>query len=210
MQNKPANQVNAGFFVRLAAYLVDSLIVGAALLLIRIPIGISSIVNPDNLIVRDFIFSYSIADIVLYVLTAAYFIILTYETGATIGKKVFHLRVISTEDRKLTLFEVIFRETVGRFLSALIVNVGYFLIGVSKEKHGLHDMLSDTEVIYCHKKETEVEAPIVVQETASLTNYAPASYASAIDYMPASYEEPTDNRVESHADSIEEMIVTED
>lgn len=176
MQNRTDNQVSAGFFVRLAAYLLDSLIVGAALLLVRIPLWISSWVNPDNIIVRDFIFEYSVADILIYILGVLYFIILTYKTGTTVGKKVLHLRVVSVEDRKMTLFEVAFRETVGRFLSALILNVGYIMIGVQKEKRGLHDLLSDTRVVYCHEKTVQIETPVVVKETAEAVEYAPAEY----------------------------------
>ena len=176
MQNRTDNQVSAGFFVRLAAYLIDSLIVGAVLLLVRIPLWISSWVSPDNIIVRDFIFEYSVADILLYVLGVLYFIILTYKTGTTVGKKVLHLRVVSVEDRKMTLFEVAFRETVGRFLSALILNVGYIMIGVQKEKRGLHDLLSDTRVVYCHEKTVQIETPVVVKETAEAVEYAPPEY----------------------------------
>ena len=189
MQNRPDNQVNAGFFVRLAAYLVDCLIVGAVLLAIRVPIWVSQLASPDNPIVRDFIFSYSIADIVIYGLTATYFIIFTYKTGSTIGKKMFHLRVISSEDRDLTLCEVVFRETVGRFLSALIVNVGYIIIGFTKEKQGLHDMLSDTEVIYYHEKEVEAGTPVYTQKVAGLSGYVPASY-TVPSYMTSNYMAP--------------------
>lgn len=180
MQSKVVNQVNAGFFVRLAAYLVDSLIVGAALMVVRIPIWISSISNPDNIMVRDFIFSYSIADILYYLLTAIYFIMLTYKSGATIGKKVFHLRVVSREERNLTLFEVAFRETVGRFLSALILNVGYILVGTTGEKRGLHDMLSDTEVIYYHEEKVYVETPVYCSSSNDNGVYMAASYGMPV------------------------------
>lgn len=159
MQNKTDNQVNAGFFVRLAAYLIDSLIVGAALLMVRIPFWISSLGFPDNILVRDFVFQYSLADIVIYLLGVLYFVLLTYKTGSTIGKKLLHLKVQSVEDRKMTFFEVAFRETVGRFLSS-IVYIGYFLIVVNKNKRGLHDFLSDTEVIYYHIKEKHVKTPV--------------------------------------------------
>ena len=60
MQNNTENQVYAGFFVRLTAFLVDMIIVNAALLVIRIPMWILSLNSPDNVLVRDFIFQYSI------------------------------------------------------------------------------------------------------------------------------------------------------
>lgn len=176
MQNNTDNQVHAGFFVRLAAYLIDSLIVGVALVVVRIPFWISSWVSPDNVVVRDLIFTYSIQDIVLYILGALYFIVLTYRTGATIGKRLLHLRVVSVEDRKVTLFEVVYRETVGRFLAALIANIGYFMIAVHGEKRGLHDLLSDTAVVYCHKKEVVVETPIEYEEIPKV--YMPVEYVT--------------------------------
>ena len=161
MQTKTNNQVYAGFFVRLAAYLIDSIIVGVVLAIaVRFPIWISSLVSPDNVVVRDFIFEYSIADIVVYLLGAGYFIVLTYKNGATVGKKLLHIKVVSAEDREMTLFEVIYRETVGRFLSGLIAYVGYFMIMVHGEKCGLHDLMADTRVIYCHDSDVRVETPV--------------------------------------------------
>ena len=165
MQNKTDNQVYAGFFVRLAAYLIDSIIVGMILaVVVRFPVWISTLISPNNIVVRDFIFEYSIKDIVIYLLGAVYFIVLTYKTGATIGKKIMHIQVVSAEEREMTLFEVIYRETVGRFLSALIIYAGYFLIGLQKEKRGLHDLMADTKVVYCHKKDVAVETPVVYRE----------------------------------------------
>lgn len=89
MQTNTKDQVYAGFFVRLTAFLVDMIIVNAALLVIRIPMWILSLNSPDNVLVRDFIFQYSITDIVCYLLTVLYFTLLTYYTGATLGKSFF-------------------------------------------------------------------------------------------------------------------------
>lgn len=200
MQNNMDNQVNAGFFVRLAAYVIDSVIVGIALaIFVQLPIWISTLAAPENFLVKDFIFKYSVKDIVIYILGSLYFIVLTYKSGETIGKKVLHIKVVSTEDRKLTLFEVIYRETVGKFLSELIVCAGFFMIGIHKEKRGLHDLLADTKVIYCHKEIVEVETPITYQEVPKF--YMPNSYAMPETYVgtepvakdvqePMAHEEP--------------------
>lgn len=159
MQNNENKQVFAGFFVRLAAYLIDWIIISAALLTVRIPFGIASMAGADFL-KQDFIFRYSLYDIILYVLEVLYFILLTYYTGATLGKRLLHLQVVSAEDRKVTFFEIVFRETVGKYLSGLILFIGYFMIGIDKEKRGLHDILSDTRVVYSHKKSVTVPSPI--------------------------------------------------
>ncbi len=160
MQNRPDNRIYAGFFVRLAAYIVDTIIVWAAMLIVRIPVWVTTISSPDNFFVKDFIFQYSIKDILFYIMQAAYFILLTYFTGSTLGKKLFQIRVVSAEDRKMTFFEVAFRETVGRFLSALILSIGYIMIAVDKKKRGLHDILSDTNVVYYHEKKVYTHADI--------------------------------------------------
>ena len=193
MRNKTDNQVNAGFFVRLAAYLIDSLIVGAALLTVRIPFWVSSWGTPDNILVRDFVFKYSVADIVVYLLGVLYFVMLTYKTGSTLGKKALHIRVRSVEDRSMTFFEVAFRETVGRFLSSLAY-VGYIMIGVNKSKRGLHDILSDTEVIYYHEKKEHVETPVVVVPTYTqeeAENAASVDAQEKTEYVAPTYMQET-------------------
>lgn len=160
MQNRSDNRIYAGFFVRLAAYLTDIIIVWCAMLVIRIPVWVTTVTSPNNFFVRDFIFQYSIKDILFYLMQAAYFILLTYFTGSTLGKKIFQIRVVSTEERKMTFFEVVFRETVGRFLSALILSIGYIMIAVDKQKRGLHDILSDTNVVYYHEKKVYTHADV--------------------------------------------------
>lgn len=176
MQNSTDTRVYAGFFVRLAAYLIDWIIVGAALMLVRIPVWIANIGGIANFILKDFIFQYSVYDIVLYLLKLAYFVLLTYFTGSTLGKKLLQICVISTEERKPTFFEIAFRESVGKFLSALIIYVGYIMIGGDKKKRGLHDILSDTYVVYNHQKTVAVPAPITyntVQYTVSKPQVLP-------------------------------------
>ncbi len=98
------------------------------------------------------IFQYSVIDIVLYLASCAYFILMTYNSGSTVGKRVMHIKVVSCEDRKLTFFEVAFRETIGRFLAGIIVDAGYLMVGVDKDKRGFHDILADTRVVYEHPK----------------------------------------------------------
>ncbi len=171
MQNKTDNLVYAGFFVRLAAYLVDLLVVGAVLFVVKVPIWITTLGYPDNIIVKDVIFNYSIADILYYLLKVIYFILLTYFTGSTLGKKLFHIKVISSENRNMTFFEVTFRETVGRFLAALIIYVGYIIAGLDNKKRGLHDILSDTNVIYYHEKKVHLNTPVNYKNTGQTNNF---------------------------------------
>ena len=146
-QNKE-DIVYAGFFVRLAAYIIDCIIVGITLLIIRIPKFIIYMMNPDIFFVKPILFKFSIFDIVIYLLGLTYFVLMTYYCGGTLGKKLFKLKVCKATDEKLSLFTIIYRESIGRYLSGLILFIGYIMIGVDSKKRGLHDILSDTLVVY--------------------------------------------------------------
>ena len=154
MQNNYGNAdvVYAGFWVRMAAYLIDSVVVFAGLLFVRLFMaGVSAAVE-GTMLDGNILFQYTLKDIVLYVFQVLYFILCTAYTGTTLGKKAMNLRVINAdESQKLSLLNVTYRETVGRFLCGLSVGIGYIMAGVDREKRGLHDMLCDTRVIYAKK-----------------------------------------------------------
>ena len=156
MQNScdEKNVVYAGFWVRFAAFLIDSLIVGILTLAARLVLAVSFSVfglfevNPLDV---EVLFTYTVKDIILYLLGAAYYIICTYCAGTTAGKRLFNLRVVPAETKdgeKLRLFDVVYRETIGKFLSGVIMNIGYIIAGIDSEKRALHDSLCDTRVIY--------------------------------------------------------------
>lgn len=155
MQEQELTNVYGGFFVRLAAYLIDSVIIWAGLLIIKLPIWFSTIIASNNPIVRPVLFHFSISDIIIYFLTITYFILLTYFTGATPGKKLFHLQVVAQDGTRPSFFNILYRESIGRYLAGVIICIGYFMIGIDQQKRGLHDWLCDTRVIYnCKMKKT--------------------------------------------------------
>lgn len=132
----------------MAAHLIDMLIVGGILLFARIPLALLSLFLPTELLEYRVLFSYTIKDIYLYLGGVLYYILLTYYTGTTLGKKLMNLRVVSETGEKLTLFNVIYRETIGRFLCSFFGGIGYIMAGIDGQKRGLHDMICGTRVIY--------------------------------------------------------------
>ena len=163
MQNSQGVSVDmdyAGFWVRLSAYVIDSVVVFTGLLIVRLIFAGISLAGGDAITGTDILFHYSLKDVVLYGLKVLYFIAFTYLTGTTLGKKAMNLRVVSSNpEEKLTLLNVVYRETVGRFLCSLPVNIGYIVAGIDSEKRGFHDMLCDTRVVY-QKKELQKTEPI--------------------------------------------------
>ena len=132
--------------------MIDSVVVFAGLLIVRLIFAGISLAGGGAITGTDILFHYSLKDIILYALKVLYFIAFTYLTGTTLGKKAMNLRVVSKNpEEKLTLFNVVYRETVGRFLCSLPVNIGYIVAGIDSEKRGFHDLLCDTRVVYQKK-----------------------------------------------------------
>jgi len=142
--NKPQY---AGFFVRLSAAFIDGIIVSALLFIVRVPMWLSALSAGSNPLNANILFRFSFVDIVVYLLATTYYVLMTYYESATIGKKLLNIKVIG-EEGKLSLFTVLYRETIGKYISTAIMCIGYFLIGVDSQKRGLHDMLCDTWVVY--------------------------------------------------------------
>lgn len=138
----------AGFFSRLAAFLMDCVLINIGLLFVKIPVWCVELAAGDIFLFKPFLFNYTVCDVVYYLITVAYFVVMTYSCGATIGKHLMKIKVVDTNGEKLSFISVLIRETVGRYLSVLIVYVGYILAGLDKNKQGLHDKIADTYVIY--------------------------------------------------------------
>jgi len=153
MRNESNEIPYAGFCVRAAAFITDMLLVNLLLMPVRLVHFFTSFGGPASLMDRPVFFSKTPFDLFIWAVTVFYFILLTKLRGATLGKSLFRLKVVSCEERKLTWIEVIFRETAGRFLSSFILMIGYLMIIPDDEKRALHDMLSDTRVIYAHEED---------------------------------------------------------
>lgn len=76
---------------------------------------------------------------------ATYEIYFISQQGATPGKMACGLRVVTPEGGRIV------GRAIGRyfakFLSAIILCIGYIMIAFDAEKRGLHDQICDTRVI---------------------------------------------------------------
>lgn len=144
----PDNTVTrAGFGARAAAYIIDRAVLLIPLGMIRLPFLIAQLMGVNDLTRGNFLFRYSVLDVVCWILTAAYFVILTYLTGGTLGKKIMRLQVEKADGAPLRFVDVLYRETVGRFLSGILC-IGYLMALVDKSKRAFHDYLCETRVVY--------------------------------------------------------------
>ena len=161
----------AGFFVRVVAYLIDSLIAFIAGGIIKAPFKLAAGAGLTAL-KANFIFQHSFIDVIGYVGMVSYFILMTYLTHTTLGKMLFNLEVV-TKDGEWTFLNILYRETVGRFLSDILC-IGYLAVIVSASKQGFHDMLCDTYVVY--KNMQRIPSPVKVAVAGGGSIYADGVY----------------------------------
>ena len=117
----------AGFWIRFVAYLIDFVVVMIPGMLI-IYAGLPSILN--------------------LVLGLAYWIYFpSSEYMATPGKMALGLIITDEHGNRIGAGAAAVRY-IGYIISALIFCIGFIMIGFTEKKHGLHDMIASTQVVY--------------------------------------------------------------
>jgi len=149
----------AGFWLRLVAHLLDSVIVGGVLLCLLIPLAMMTGIGaglrgmhpdepPNPAVVMAFISSIWLL-ILLGVLGGwlYYAYCESSEWQATPGKKVLNLMVTDLNGNRIS-----FGRASGRFFSKLIsqmipLGIGYIMAGFTEKKQALHDMIASCLVL---------------------------------------------------------------
>lgn len=129
----------AGFFKRFLAFFIDFICIRVILLKI---IGISADINMfefHNLI--------GIKSLIVELITMAYFVICESSSWqGTLGKKLFGLQVVSERYQRLSPSQALIRY-LGKYLSSLILALGYIWIIFDAKKQGWHDKIAHTFVV---------------------------------------------------------------
>ena len=133
----------AGFWIRFVAMMVDGIIIIIPGMITQSIIGVLLIIIKTNTL-----FSNVIMFISSLVIPWIYFILMTHFKGATLGKMLVGITVKSEDSQKLSLNNVIIRETIGKFISSIILCIGYIMAAFTPKKQGLHDMMAHSIVVY--------------------------------------------------------------
>jgi len=145
---RPAPQATAkaGFGLRLIAVLIDGLVYTLALLLVALGlggiIGQFGAANPQLLSMMILL-----ALFVLLVLGSLYRVFFIGYCGQTPGKMVTRIKVVRTNGDEIGFGAAIFREVIGKLISALLFGCGYLMVLFDDQKQGLHDKIADTYVV---------------------------------------------------------------
>ena len=137
----------AGFWARFCALLFDGAFVGIVSQLITAGL-MRGAMPPDTPPQAKSLLSL----LITMTLTALYFGISYPWKGTTLGKYIMGIKVYrhGTKD-KIGFFRAIWREIFAKFISGILLSIGYFMAGFRKDKRALHDFMAGTDVMKVEK-----------------------------------------------------------
>ena len=143
--NQPTHEINeaiqfGGFWIRVGACFIDSVVLIIPVLLISF---LSRSVTPATDEIEQVIVESMHSLIVWWVYLA---VLHSSKWQASVGKKAVGLKVVNEKGNRIS-----FGRAAGRYfallLSGLILGIGCMMVGWTKKKQGLHDIMAGTYVI---------------------------------------------------------------
>ncbi len=129
----------ATFGERFVALIIDAFLVGLVTGILGGIFGVSRVQSGEGSVVYSNPFS---------LLGPVYYVVMTVIYGATLGKKVMNIRVKKDgQERNLNWGEGILREIIGKFLSAIVLLLGYLWMLWDPKKQTWHDKLAGSVVV---------------------------------------------------------------
>ncbi|MBU4460858.1 MAG: RDD family protein, partial [Verrucomicrobia bacterium] len=136
-----------GFWIRVAATIIDTIVVSIAQYAIYIPV-IILVSRQANL--EENPWSIFAAQMLLalfsMVLTAAYEIWMVGRYGATLGKMACRLRVVTAEGGRVSYARSTGRH-FAKYISYFTLYIGFIIAGFDREKRTLHDLICNTRIV---------------------------------------------------------------
>jgi uncharacterized RDD family membrane protein YckC len=134
----------AGFWIRVGAWFIDYIIMAIASAIIYVPLtfmGFSSFNEPAAFTIIQLI-----SMILNFIIPAVYESWFVGKYAATPGKMACKLKVVMSEGDRVSFARAIGRH-FAKYISGLILGIGYIMAGFDEQKRTLHDRICDTRVI---------------------------------------------------------------
>ena len=128
MMESQSESAPAGFWIRFVAAFLDGIIVGGVIFALAM-VGAPTILG--------------------FVIGLGYYIYFpSSDMMATPGKAVLGLKITDNDGNQISMGTAFMREILGKFVSAIVMYIGFLIVGFSDKKRGLHDMIAGTLVVY--------------------------------------------------------------
>lgn len=142
----PGGRKYAGFWIRLIALIVD----GILIMLVMMPIN--NALYPAYTTIAGTGWKWGVnfqgpAYWTQQIIFWLYAILTTVYLGGTVGKLLFGLRVVNIEGQKISFGAAALREIVGKFISMMVILIGFIWVAFDGKKQGWHDKLAKTYVV---------------------------------------------------------------
>jgi uncharacterized RDD family membrane protein YckC len=139
----PTTIPKAGFWIRAVAAIIDSLLVTAVEVALGLVLGLvtAGLDSTGQNMIAVVIWLFGT------VLTVAYYVFFTGYCGQTPGKMALRIKVIRTNGMEMGYGKAALREVLGKFVSGILLGIGYLMVAFDPQKQGLHDKIADTYVI---------------------------------------------------------------
>ncbi|HVU38790.1 MAG TPA: RDD family protein [Opitutales bacterium] len=140
----------AGFWIRAVALFVDGFVLGMVFIVLAFIVGaiMTGARSGDGETSQAVIMAIGLTiDLGMILALAGYETFLIGRYGATVGKMLCRIQVVTADGGKVS-----YPRALGRFGGKLISNmtfyIGYIIAGFDKQKRALHDHICGTRVIY--------------------------------------------------------------
>jgi uncharacterized RDD family membrane protein YckC len=138
----------AGFWIRFVAYIIDSIVIGVVQSLITFSFFSTLILtepmNAEGQLLPPSFFNYLL---VLLGINWLYFAFMeSSKKQATLGKMALNLKVTSLTGERISFLNATGRY-FSKFVSTIILLIGYIMAGFDPKKQALHDKMASTYVV---------------------------------------------------------------
>ncbi len=146
LDSTEANELHspAGFWIRVSAYLVDVLAVGAFVIVIATFYAIYFVITHG-----DFPTNFEespVFDYLFFLAVIINHIVLVAIWATTVGKRLFGLYIVRSDGSRVGLGRALVRH-LASYLSGLLLFLGFLQVAFREDKLSLHDKISGTKVV---------------------------------------------------------------
>jgi len=137
-----------GFWIRVVAYIIDAIILNVGFGIIARILGIDLFaVDPARMDAAEAMSQLGSFQGIVLVGAWLYFALMeSSPRGATVGKMALGLRVVDEQGQRISFLRATGR-FFAKFISGLILMIGYLMVAFTDRKRGLHDIMAGTLVV---------------------------------------------------------------